>query len=100
MKDQVRPIYFELQGYLSQAPEREKGYILEKEVWNQYNQTIDELEKITSKKYDRYKIHPEMIMSFGVQKPAITTQAYRTILGGFISRLHGEYFPDEKSPII
>jgi hypothetical protein len=100
MKDQIRPIYFELQGYLSQAPEREKGSIFEKEVWIQHNQTIDELEKVTSKKYDRYRIHPETVNWNGVARQTITTQAYRTILGGLISRLHGEYFPDEKSPII
>lgn len=92
---EVKPIYFELQGYLSQAPEREKGVIFEREVWEQYNQTVDELEQITGKKYDRYKLRP----TNEYNKPAITVQAYRTILGGIISRLHGEYFPDEMSPI-
>lgn len=99
MKDKVKPIYFELQGYLSQAPEREKGLIFEKEVWTQHNKTIGELEEITGKKYDRYRINPESTDWNGVMRQCITCQAYRTILGGLISRLHGEYFPDEISPI-
>jgi len=99
MKNKVRPIYFEFQGYLSQAPELEKGLIFEKEVWTQHNQTIEELESITSKNYERYKIRPEPINWNGTPRQQITIQAYRTILGGLISRLHGEYFPDEISPI-
>ena len=93
---EVKPIYFELQGYLSQAPEREKGVIFERQVWQQHNQTVEEVEKITGKKYDRYKIQPAGNYAMG---PGVTVQAYRTILGGLISRLHGEYFPDEISPI-
>lgn len=99
MKDKIRPIYFELQGYLSQAPEREKGLIFEEQVWIQHNQSIDELEQITSKKYDRYRIKPARINLNGVMRIQITVQAYRTVLGGLISRLHGEYFPDEISPL-
>ena len=93
---EVKPIYFELQGYLSQAPEREHGVIFEKEVWQQYNQAIEELEAVTNKKFGRYKMHPGGSYQRG---PGITVQAYRTILGGLISRLHGEYFTDEASPI-
>jgi len=100
MKDEVRPIYFELQGYLSQAPGRETTAIYDKQIWIQHNQTIDELEKITSKKYDRYRLNPESRNYNGVSRELITVQVYRTILGGLISRLHGEYFPDEVSPII
>ena len=100
MKEIVKPIYFELQGYLSQAPEREKGYIFEEQVWIQHNKTIDELEKNTGKEYTRYRINPTDSEAFGgVTRKQITVQAYRTVLGGLISRLHGEYFPDESSPI-
>jgi hypothetical protein len=97
MKDKVRPIYFELQGYLSQAPAQKDNVIFESQVWIQHNITIDELETVTSKKYERYRLHPE---SSQYGSDAISIQAYRTILGGLISRLHGEYFPDEVSPII
>ena len=97
MKDKIRPIYFELQGYLSQAPEK-GGLIFDNQLWIQYNQTIDELEKITSKKYDRYIIHPETKDFLKEPKQVIAIQVYRTILGGLISRLHGEYFSDEQPP--
>ncbi len=95
MKDKIRPIYFELQGYLSQAPEREIGAIYEDRVWNQHNKVIDELEETSGKKYDRYRLSPTAPHG----RLMITTQVYRTVLGGLISRLHGEYFPDDSSPI-
>ncbi len=99
MENKVKPIYFELQGYLSQAPEREEGFMFEEQTWIQLNHAIDELEKVTSKKYERYKINPKTVSYNGVPTQRITTQEYRTILGGLIFRLHGEYFPDEAPPI-
>lgn len=95
MKDKVRPIYFEFQGYLSQAPELNISSIFENRVWEQHNLLITELQETTGKNYDRYRLHPEAL----VGRMRIPTQVYRTILGGLISRLHGEYFPDELSPI-
>ncbi len=99
MKNEIRPIYFELQGYLSQAPEREVGVIYEEQVWQQHNLAIDELEKITSKDYSRYRLTTEAPNVNGVTRKRITVQGYRTILGGLISRLHGEYFHEDPSPI-
>ena len=95
MKNKVRPIYFELQGYLSQAPSREIGSIYQERMWQQHNKVIDELEEITGKKYDRYRLSPTKLND----RLMITPQEYRTILGGIISRLYGEYFMEELSPI-
>ena len=58
MKDKIRPIYSELQGYLSQAPEatsgRERIYD-DTSLVNQLNSSIQELEQLTGKDYSRYK---------------------------------------------
>jgi len=98
MKEQVRPIYSELQGYLSQAPAGDKGLIFEASIWEQHNQTIDELNTVTGKNNDRYKVEVRSIDWKRTMRRVIDSQSYRIKLGGFISRLHGEYFSDEPPP--
>lgn len=98
MKEQVHPIYSELQGYLSQAPAGDKGLIFESSIWEQYNQTIDELNNVTGKNYDRYKVEVRSINWRGTIRLVINSQSYRIKLGGLIFRLHGEYFSDEPPP--
>ena len=98
MKEQVRPIYSELQGYLSQAPARDKGLIFEASIWEQHNQTIDELNTVTGKNYDRYKVEVRSIDWNRTMRRVIDSQSYRIKLGGLVSRLHGEYFSDEPPP--
>ncbi|PIY88477.1 MAG: hypothetical protein COY73_03760 [Candidatus Nealsonbacteria bacterium CG_4_10_14_0_8_um_filter_37_14] len=98
MKEQVRPIYSELQGYLSQAPAGDKGLIFEASIWEQHNQTIDELNTVTGKNYDRYKVEVRSIDWNRTMRRVIDSQSYRIKLGGLISRLHGEYFSDEPPP--
>lgn len=92
MKDKVKPLYSELQGYLSQAPNRE-GYFHTKEVWEQFNGVVNELNNTTGKDYSRFKITPS-----GHEEPYTTVGEYRSKLSGLISRLHGEYFSDEAPP--
>ncbi len=97
MKDQVRPIYSELQGYLSQAPSfKDQPWTTEQSIWNQYNGTVDELNKVFDQehKYDRFKIIPSRRGDF----ISIDMADYRNKLGGLISRLHAEYFSDEPAP--
>jgi len=98
MKEKVRPIYSELQGYLSQAPKKNKGLIFESSMWEQHNQTIDELNNITGKNYDRYKVEVKSIDWNRTMRRVIYSQSYRTKLSGLILRLHGEYFSDEPPP--
>jgi len=57
-KEDIRPIYSELQGYLSQAPNGKIElitYTKGKGLWEQVNETIDELSKITGNDYSRFK---------------------------------------------
>jgi|ERR1700722_8262523 len=94
-KKKIRPFYSELQGYLSQAPTiQAKPYLFgdEGHEWEQVNGVIDQLNTITGKNYDRFRITLER----DAENLSITI--YRTKLGGIISYLHGEYFFDEPAP--
>ena len=99
-KEKVKPIYSELQGYLSQAPkespERPNAVTGDKLVWTQYNLTIDELNNVSGENYDRFKIQPKPNVRGSIYMGII---AYRSKLGGLISRLHAEYFSDEQAPL-
>jgi len=96
-KEAVRPIYFELQGYLTQAPNSEKiPYIYERVLWEQYNNTIKELNGVTGKNYSRYELQPSARRDDGVLH--LINYVYRQKLGGLIAHLYGEYFSDEVAP--
>lgn len=94
----IRPIYSELQGYLTQAPGSEHiGDIHEQGFWEQYNDTIKELNLLTEKNYDKFKLSP-ISRGSAPSSPRITKKTYRQKLAGLIARLHGEYFSDETVP--
>lgn len=94
-KDKIRPLYSELQGYLSQAPSVDgKSSTLYEELYKQPDSTIDELNEVTGQDYNKFKIQP-LQGSFG---PFARVEDYRSKLGGLISRLHGEFFSDEPAP--
>lgn len=94
MKDKIRPIYEELIGYLSQVPVPENPYIeiFDESYWDLLGQTIDELNQITNKNYNKFRIAPER------EGSSINLGAYRTNLNGLILRLHAEYYPNEPTP--
>ncbi len=96
LKEKIRPIYSELQGYLSQAPKAEKGYesVSEESIWEHYHSAIKELNDITEEDYDKFKVSPQR----GQVGCFVRVVEYRACLGGLISRLHGQYFPDEPAP--
>ena len=92
-KEKIRPIYSELQGYLSQAPKKDNVFF-EEAVWERYNTTIHELNDVSGKNYDSYLVNPR---KWG-EDLAVEVLDYRTKLGGLIARLHGEFFADESAP--
>jgi hypothetical protein len=90
-KEEVRPIYAELQGYLTQTPDKKEYFYIDNHfIWEKYNALVGELQKVTGRNYSRFLLVPE-----GGQ---IETILYRQNLGGLIARLHGEYFSDEVAP--
>jgi hypothetical protein len=93
--EQIKPIYGELIGYLSQAPNPEKVSVTrQSQIWEQYHSTIDELNEISEKDYNRFKID---IVNQS-DSSYIDISVYRNKLSGLISRLHGEYFSNEPAP--
>jgi len=93
-REEIRPLYSELQGYLSQAPAATEKWLFihDPSIWEQVNRIIDELSGITKSDYERFK----MALAHGERSLPLTT--YRARLGGLISRLHGKYFSDEPAP--
>jgi hypothetical protein len=93
-KETIRPIYSELQGYLSQAPKTmdrtdRSVRMAYRRILEQLNNTIDRLNEVSGEDYSRFKVELE-----GEPNPL----PYRTKLSGLISWLHGEYFSDEQPP--
>lgn len=96
IKSKVRAIYYELQGYLSQTPEPQhtSDIFAGNDSWRQYNQTIQELSKITGDDYERFMIKPKPMNGHDI----VHVTTYRQTLGGIINRIHGVYFSDENMP--
>lgn len=98
-KEDIRPIYAELQGYMLQAPGGDNVRVIyDSNVWKHYNQVVDELTKLTGHSYDRFKIAHLYMPSGRGHKECVDVTQYRTKLSGLISRLHAEFFLDEPSP--
>lgn len=94
-KDKVKPIYQELQGFLSQTPLPKNNYDrLTEDSWDLVNQSIDKLNQETSKDYNKFRIEPEIVD--GIAKVYVTV--FRQKLGGLIDYLHAEYFEEDQRP--
>lgn len=94
-KEEIKIVYEELQGYLSQIPLHEiQSCIIDSASWDQINQSIDELNQLSGKNYDRFKILP----TEGTSESFVRTITFRQKIGGLISRLHAEFFSDESKP--
>lgn len=95
-KETIRPVYYELQGCLTQAPEPVKAFSTmdDEQAWNHYHSIIDELNELTGKDYNKFRVVPER----GQVNFKVNIGTYRQKLGGLIARLHGTYFSDEPAP--
>jgi len=96
IKNEVRPIYSELQGMLSQAPKVD-GYMYrdQKELWERFNYLLKKLQEITKdEEYPNLQIEPRV----DENELIVTASEYRGKVSGLISRLHGTYFYSEVAP--
>jgi len=96
--DEVKYLYAKFMGYLSQTPTapQDKPYLVldDDSIWNQYNHSVKKLSEITGKDYGEF-----VIESLGSQTGKfIRINTYRHKLGGLISRLHAEFFPELPEP--
>lgn len=98
-KQEIKPIYGELMGFLSQTPiqpaDKPEKSLYDEAIWTHYNKCIQKLNDLTGKDYSDYIIEPQHSNSFG---SFITLTIYRNKLGGIISRLHAEYFEEMAEP--
>lgn len=102
MKEKIKPIYLQLQGYLTNLPEVGNDYevIKNKQTWEVYHETIDELSEITGESYDNFKLKIEINdNNFNKKYGCVNLNNFRFQLGGLILRLYGKYFSDEKNPL-
>ncbi len=101
MKEKIRHIYNELQGYLAQASKIDKSSIYKEEavaLGNQLTGVIQELNELTGENYNKFKAEA---FSEEMNRSRILTldlSVYRLRLGGLISRIYGKYFFDENPP--
>jgi len=97
-KEQIRPLYCELRGYLSKIPDATSagGYYYCSGLWEHYNSSIDELNRTSGGNYDRFKVSPTRYRD---GKFHIDIGTYQTKLAGIVERLHGEFFSDEPAPL-
>lgn len=102
MKEEIRSIYAELQGYLAQIPETvgHSDWTSDRVLWTQLNFIVGELNRISSKDYNRFKITPDhhRVTKHSTPYETIPYSTYRANLGGLIAKLHAEYFSDEEPP--
>lgn len=98
IKNKIRPLYSEFQGYLSQAPTSTNSTdsIYDEAIWNQYNDALKLLSEVVEKDYSRFRIDPQR--SKHGSSSYIRVDTYRQKIGGLISNLHGEFFSDETPP--
>ena len=91
------PLYEELKGYLAQSPKSKDAFdsIYDATIWNQYNETVRLISKVTGEDYERFCIVPITDEPL----PCVRIDTYRQKLNGLISRLKAEYFLDKPQPV-
>jgi len=95
MENIIKPIYERLKGYLAQLPSIDvSSDIYSEEIWKQFNDTVDELNKITGQDYNQHKIKA----IYYENGSHASTVLVRTKHNGLISQLRSEYFPSEPEP--
>jgi len=93
-RKKIKPIYYELQGYLTEAPKVNAFY--DKELWERFNSIVQELNEINrDKNYDCFLIDARCVNG---NEPWVEALVYRSKISGLISRLYAEYFSDEPAP--
>jgi hypothetical protein len=97
-KEDIRPIYSQLQGCLSQTPKTSAEGSLTFGILKNVNQVIDELNDVSGDSYDNFKMHSKLHPDDDPVYSVYDLDEFRFFLGGLISRLHGKYFSDENPP--
>ena len=93
MEEQIKPIYEELKGILTQTPQESKHRSnVSIKMGESFNERIGALEKITGLDLSRFYVKPRAGIS------VISLITYRQNLNGLINFLRVKYLPDEPEP--
>jgi hypothetical protein len=101
MQEKIKPIYQELMGILSQTPvfDNPHSTLSTVEIWENYNDIIERLNTISERDYNHFKIKEKIEQwGDGSSHPYVNGTLFRQKLNGLINHLHGEHFPNERTP--
>ncbi|MGH2506934.1 MAG: hypothetical protein ACRDHZ_05905 [Ktedonobacteraceae bacterium] len=88
MKKKIRPIYSELRGYLAVAPDVQTVFDdMAVNLVNQLNGTIQELNVVAGKSYDKFKVNTFQDNWNGSYTTMIRSLEYRNKLSGLINNI-------------
>ena len=87
-KEKIRPLYKRLCGYLSEVSDD----FIKEDVWQRYNQTVDQISIVCEKNYTFHKIIPKALRNGHL---SVYGNSFRTTLSGLITELEATYFHDE-----
>lgn len=101
MKEKIRPVYLELQGYLNQLSQLgDKSSIRTRATWDNYHSAISELNSIAGCNYDKFKLLIDVSPgNFGQSYNYVDLTNFKFQLGGLIMKLYGKYFFEERNPL-
>jgi len=91
-QEEIRFLYSEFKGYLGQLPMPKDPHenMYDEGSWNQYNEAVNEVSRITGKSYSKFLIRPT--------EDYVNLTTFRQKLNALILRLHAEYFSNEPEP--
>lgn len=95
---QIKPVYEDLQGRLSQLP---ISGDIERSVWEHYNVTVDKLSQVTGDDYGEYKAitkPPRYYDGHMIHAESYPSTELRTKMMGLVMKVYGQYFPLEQRP--
>ena len=96
MKEKIRPLYLELQGYLDQLTKAGVALIRTEGTWDNYHSAIDEINDITHDNYNKFKLKIKQLHN---GDSYVDSDNFRIQIGGLILKLYGKHFSDEKNPL-
>ena len=97
-KEELRPIYEELPGYLEQAGTVDA---YNHELWQNYHRVIALLNRLSDEDFSRFQVTiiPHSTFEHVPLPEHVDAGEYRGKLTGLVRYLHGRYFPNESPPL-
>jgi hypothetical protein len=97
-KEELKPIYEELQGYLQQA---DMADAYNHELWQNYHRVIALLNELSDEDFNRFQVTiiPHNTYQHVPLPEHVDPGEYKAKLTGLVRYLHAKYFPNEPHPL-